>query len=493
MMRDARPYVVAVLLALAGVWGMPSRADAQGVRITGATWVQSIELRPWREDSVPASQVPGEGNTRRTVDGILVQCPVAATDFCYFNTSGARERTTPLLQDLTFAAWGIGKGISAHAHIRARSSLGGEDLWPRMSDHFDALDAYLELDRPRARARLGRLWAYSGLGTYNFDGGSVLLRHGVHAVDLYGGRALVQGLNDAYTTKLIGAVDDLPPETGGYLIGVRVRTRPTDLSAVSAVYQRIVYQDRSMLLSERAGLDASTSIRRTTIDASLTYDVTGRHLNLARVRASRLLPLNFEGVLEARHRRPFFETWTIWGAFAPVGFDEGRVEVDWRAPNERWQLGAHAAYRVYPETGTGVDFLPLRSDGWRSGVDASWLPSEHFAGTASYAVDLGFGASRTDASLGARWTPSPRWTLGGSVTEFQSIYEFRVGTGRVTGATIDGSVRVSDDLHLVADATLFRHHLTNDAPGTDWSQRRASLRLEWAIGGDPGLARGAGR
>ncbi|HEX4933295.1 MAG TPA: hypothetical protein VFV33_08965, partial [Gemmatimonadaceae bacterium] len=197
--------------------------------------------------------------------------------------------------------------------------------------------------------------------------------------------------------------------------------------------------------------------------------------------------------LEARRRRPFFETWTIWGAFAPVGFDEGRAEFAWRSPNELWMVSAHGGYRAYAEAHAGSDFLPLRSDGWRAGAEASWLPGEHFAGTASYAIDIGFGASRSDAAVGARWTPNARWVLGASVTDFQTIYEFRVGTGRVLGATVDGSVRVADDLRLVADATLYRHRLTNDAPGTDWSQRRASVRLEWALGGDPGLARGAGR
>ncbi|MCC6928781.1 MAG: hypothetical protein IT359_07300 [Gemmatimonadaceae bacterium] len=487
-MRSWTRCLVAVV-ALSGPFG---EVAAQGVRITGATWVQSIDLRPWREDSLPASDVPGEGTTRTTADGKLVQCPVDAS-FCYYNTSGIRERTTPLLQDLTFAAWGLGRGISAHAHVRARSSLGGADLWPRMGDRFDALDAYVEIDRPSGRARLGRVWAYSGLGTYNFDGGSLLLRRGVQSLEVYGGRALVQGLNDSYTTKLIGAVDDIPPEDDGILVGVRVRTRPSDLSSVSAVYQRIVYRDRSALLSERAGLDASMSIRNTTIDASLAYDVTGRALNVARVRAARLLPLHLEGTVEARRRRPFFETWTIWGAFAPVGFDEGRAEVAWRAPSDMWQVSGHGAYRVYAEDHTGVDYLPLRSDGWRTGVDASWLPSQRFAATVSYSADLGFGASRTDASVGARWTPTPRWALGASATDFQTIYEFRVGTGRVLGVTLDGSVRVSEDVRLVADGTVFHHRLSSDAPGTDWSQRRASVRLEWALGGDPGLARGAGR
>ncbi len=75
--------------------------------------------------------------------------------------------------------------------------------------------------------------------------------------------------------------------------------------------------------------------------------------------------------LEARRHRPFFELWTIWGAFAPVGFDEGRAELGWRGAQQRLQLSAHGAFRRYDDTGAGVDFLPLRSSGWRTGLDAS--------------------------------------------------------------------------------------------------------------------------
>ncbi|MEP7381546.1 MAG: hypothetical protein ABI910_07660 [Gemmatimonadota bacterium] len=467
----------------------PAAARAQGVRISGTTWLQSIDLHPLYPDSVSVVQVTGEGTSRRTADGRLAQCP-AASLYCYFSTSGARETTNPLLQDLSLAAWGFGRGISAQAHVRARTSLGGSAArWPRMDDRFDALDAFVQVDRALGRARLGRQWASNGLGVYNFDGAALLLRRRAHSLEAYGGRALAQGLNESYRSAEIGAVDDLPPQENGYLVGLRLRLRPSDVSAVSMVYQRVITGDRSGLYSERVAFDATTRLHGLSLDGATTLDVAGHDVNEARLRASRSLPNGLRLSVEARRHRPFFELWTIWGAFSPVGFDEGRAEVGWRTAGARLQLAAHGAYRRYDDTGAGVDFLPLRSDGWRTGLDATWVASDRLVASASSAVDIGFGSSRSDASAGLRWRPSERLSLGSTLSAFQSIYEFRVGTGRVFGAAADASIRLTPDTRIAFDGGIYHHRLTHDAPGTDWSQRRASVRLEWTVGRDPGLSR----
>ncbi len=483
--RVARAF--AVLLATSVV---ATPLVAQGIRISGTTWVQSIDLRPLEQDSLLAAQVAGAGSTRRTSDGQLVQCP-ATSVWCFFSTSGARETTTPLLQDLSLAAWGLGRGVSAQAHLRARSALGGTAArWPRADDHLDALDAFVQVDRAAGRLRVGRQWATNGLGAYNFDGGALLLRRGAHSVEAYGGRALAQGLNESYRSAEIGAVDELPPDQNGYLAGVRLRLRPSDLTALSFVYQRVIAGDRSGLYSERVAADATTRISGVTIDANSTFDVAGNEVNEARLRLSRALPHALHLALEARRHRPFFELWTIWGAFAPVAFDEGRAELGWRGASAHLQLSAHGAYRKYEDTDAEVGFLPLRTTGWRTGIDASWLFSDRLVASASTATDIGFGSSRSDANAGVRWRAGDRFSLGGSVSALQSIYEFRVGTGRVLGATADASLRLTPETRIAVDGGVYHHRLTNDAPGTNWSQRRASVRLEWTIGSDPGLGRG---
>src|SRR5688572_31710775 len=49
---------------------------------------------------------------------------------------------------------------SFQAHVRARGSVaGGDSLWPRAADAFDAIEAWMEVDRGPIIARLGRQWA----------------------------------------------------------------------------------------------------------------------------------------------------------------------------------------------------------------------------------------------------------------------------------------------------------------------------------------------
>ncbi|HSL69764.1 MAG TPA: hypothetical protein VK864_05950, partial [Longimicrobiales bacterium] len=125
---------------------MPTLLNAQGVRINGVSTARYIEIRPYNLET----------------DTPSVYAPLGLV---------------PLTQDLHLNAWGLGQGIRLYAHVRARASVGdAQGLWPQADDAFDALSAYLEVDRRFGRARLGRQWTSSHLGFYNFDGGALLVR-----------------------------------------------------------------------------------------------------------------------------------------------------------------------------------------------------------------------------------------------------------------------------------------------------------------------------
>ena len=78
--------------------------------------------------------------------------------------------------------------------------------------------------------------------------------------------------------------------------------------------------------------------------------------------------------------------------------------------------------------------------------------------------------------------------MEGSVT--QTLYEYRIGTGRVYGAALNGAAQLAPDVRVVVDGGIYRQVLIDGAAGPDWSQRRVSLRLEWTVGSDPGSTRG---
>ncbi len=465
---------------------------AQGVRITGTSSMQGVDLRPLVEDSVPVGQTTGTGAFRTMADGRLVRC-VGDEPYCRFRSSGDRAMATPVVQDLRAVAWGFGQGISLQAHVRARGALGDSPSWPRSDDAFDAIEAWLEVDRGGVRTRLGRQWATGGLGVHNYDGASVLVRRGRARLEAFGGRSLVVGLNDPVTGAELGAIDDLPPDEDGWLLGLTAGAPLGTRGVASATWQRVIRADRGALYSERVAADASVRLMGASIDGSLAWDLGERQFNDALLRVSRPVARSTSMSLEARRHRPFFDAWTIWGAFSPVAFDELRATVGWRSADARWSVDARGARREYDDTDEGLESMPLESGGWRAGAGAEWIPRDQWLVYADYDIDIGFGASLNDMVAGARWMPDESRYLGIAASGLQHIYEFRVGTGRVTGLRVEGGTRLGTDVRLVADGAFYRHKLTQGAPSPDWSQRRFSLRLEWTVGRDPGAATGAGR
>jgi hypothetical protein len=477
------PVRLIAILLLSG----STSAFAQGVRISGVTSMQAVDLRPLVEDSVPIGLTTGTGPYRVLDDGRLVRC-VEGEPVCRFRSSGSREMVAPVVQDLRAVAWGFGEGISFQAHVRARGSIAGRDsLWPRAADAFDAIEAWMEIDRGPVIARLGRQWAIGGLGVHNFDGASLQFRRGRARLEAFGGRSLVDGLNDPIAGSQLGALDDLPPDEHGWLVGLSARTPLSTRGSVGATWQRVIRADRAALYSDRVAVDAVWRFSGVSAEGSLAWDVSGEEVNDARVRLARALRARFSASVEARRVRPFFEAWTIWGAFSPVAFDELRGTLDWRNVSGALAVDVRGARRRYDETNAGLESTPLKRDGWRAGAGGEWSPAERWLVFADYDVDIGFGASRSDLAAGTRWMPDEARWVGVSASGLQHIYEFRIGTGRVAGLRVDAGTRITSRLRLLADAALYSHHLSNGAPSPDWSQRRLSLRLEWTAGSEAGM------
>lgn len=472
------------LVALALVT-VPLALFGQGVRVTGVTYIQTVELRPLVYDSISTYFTTGGNEWRTTADGTPVRC-LSGSDYCTFLRSGDRIFAAPLTQDLSVASWGLGVGLSIHADVRLRTQLTAEGLvYPRSDRNVELMDAYAELERSWGRGRLGRQWIAGGLGVYDFDGADLLVRRNRFSLEGWAGRALEAGLNNTYASAELAGIENLPPDQDGYIFGARGRFRPGAASSVTAMYQRVLMADHGGVYSERAAMDATTRALGASVDLALAYDFATGAWNEARLRVARAGMHRLGVSAEVRHSVPFFETWTIWGAFSPVGFNEARATLDWRTTALPVVVSAHGAYRTYADAGAG---LTLRTNGWRAGADVMWQGSGPISGFASYDVDIGDGASRNDARASLRWNGEGERTFGVTGSAVQNIYEFRIGTGRVIGGAVNASWPITPDVRVMTDWGLYRQLFSVGAPGPDWTQRRASLRLEWTLGRDPGLA-----
>ena len=473
-----------LLLACAAV--RPARA--QDVRVTGTTTVNFVQLRSLEVDSVLAASTTGDGVVRLAPDGSAVQC-VAPSAYCYFYGNGSVIASAPALQDLQVSAWGLGRGIRFYADFRGRAVVGGSNtLWPQADDHFDALEAYLEFARPKVVVRAGRQWDVSGLAFNNYDGASVQVRPWTAlSLEAYGGLTLQTGLDEPVTSGALAAVEPYAPNSRGVLFGLRAQARPAPPVWLSAVYERSAPENRSGLYSERLATDGMFRAGRLSMDWAAQVDLASAELN--ELRGQLLYSPNQRVTVRAfaRRHRPYFDLWTIWGAFGAVGFVEGGAGASWRSADGALSVDGQASRRHYLNTDAEVGFAPLRANGWSMNGSGSMRLSPVWALNAQYGLDLGFGAAKSQGGLTLRRGLANGNSISLSGTAFQTADELRVSSGTVVGVGLSGVWRLGD--RSTIDGSVFDYQHAGRVPdsGPDWSQLRATLTYRWTVGAEPGL------
>jgi hypothetical protein len=485
--RDAPFFCLALCLAL------PHALEAQYIRVTGSSSVRYIELRPMVRDSVSVEHTLGTGLMRQTPEGRVVRC-VPEDPFCRDTRPGDAVYVLPAIQDLEVSAWGFGEGVRLFTHLRGRTASGGSpDIWPRAEESLDILAAYGELDRSRFRLRAGRQWTVSGLGFYNFDGLALALRPAAGiTVEGYAGRSLVRGLNEPRAGGALESIEALAPERPGLLLGMQARYRPLSQLALSALYQVDFRDDRRGHYSELAAANGTFRVAGSSLEGSVEADVATGALNEARLRVRSPPVRRMAFHAEARRYRPYFELWTIWGAFSPIGFDEGRVGMVWAEPGGGVILRAEAAYRSYGDSGVSGGFGEFRTEGWGLGANASWAPQRAWRIEGGYRAENGFGGGRHDGQVGVLRQLGDVGSAALQAVAFQRLYEFRLDEGTVLGLGAEANLRVSDRVRLFGSAATYRHLRAGPTSGMDWNQRRGSLRVQWTLGPEPGFLRSAG-
>lgn len=479
--RVAAGVLGALGAACASVAGV---AHGQSVSVSGATSLRYIELRPLTSDSVPAGSTQGTALLRALPDGRVVRC-LPGDAYCRDLRPAARVSTIPMVTDLEASAWGFGEGLRLFTQLRLRNGWGSApELWPQGSRTLEALAAYAELDRGNARVRLGRQWTVSGLGFYNFDGLSAQLRAGRRlTLEAYGGRSLVRGLNESRVSGALESIEALAPPTSGILGGARARYSPAPGTAFSAAYQVESRGRGEGLLSELAVFNAMAPIGRFTTDASLEMDVASAQVNEAtlRVRTPALRRATLYG--ELRRYRPYFELWTIWGAFSPLAYDEARGGITWAPASGTLVLRGETSRRRYERDDAG-GFGDYRREGWGVGASGTWTPLAPWRFDASARVETGFGAARREGAAGIARQLANDGFLSLQAVAFQQYFELRLDDGTVLGGEAEAAIPLNERLRVRASLAVYRHAGARTA-AVDWNQRRASLRLEWNVGSEP--------
>ena len=435
MTRRTRAAAVVAALA-AAVPGV-----AQEIRVGGATVAQVVQLPTLIVDSIPIGSTTGTGNYRLTPDGYVAWC--GGGPYCIYHRSGPTITTAPIWQDLELNAFGFGQGWRVYGQVRYRATADNQ-AWPMATQRFSTLAAYVEYDHGDWRARLGRQFAQNGLGFYNYDGLDAVY-HPTRWLDaeLYGGLAIMEGVNAPYTNTVItDQTSPLAPNDNGWLMGARVRGRWQNGSSLAGIFQFIQRTDFRGLYAEQAALNGVFRAGKATITGDLQFDFATDLFNLATAKVQYPVAAGTSVFVEGRHYVPDFQLWSIWAVFSPVGYNEGNAGVYWTSPRGALGVTLSGGWRTYENANAGIG--ELRTNGWRVGGDVSWRAAPAWTFRASYHYDIGPGAAMSDGNISARWDANGSAYAGVFGTAFQTAYEYQQGWGMVIGGGVTGGIRFAD-------------------------------------------------
>jgi hypothetical protein len=406
--------------------------------------------------------------------------------YCRDTRPGTPVSTLPVTQDLAVSAWGFGEGVQLFAQLRGRAAWGNPELWPQADQPLELLAGYGQIERSWLLVRAGRQQKVSGLGFYSFDGVLVGVRPAsVLSLEVYGGRSLLRGLNEPRTGGALRAIEELAPAQSGLLLGALARYRSDGPLSLSALYQ-VDLRTGGGAHAELAAVDGVLRMGAGALEGVLELDVAGGAVNEARLRARSAPLAGFALQAEVLRYRPYFELWTIWGAFSPVGFDEARAGARWAGERVPLLLRADVSFRSYGDDGSGNAFGAFRREGWGLSGSASWTPAAGWRVDGEARGDAGFGAAGRQGQLSLRRQFARGWVSAHGLA-FQRLYEFRLDSGAAYGAGAEASWQLTERAQVFAGGTFYRHRgSSSDNP--DWTQRRATVRLQWLVGSEPAYA-----
>lgn len=472
---------LAVLACLA-----PRPAAAQGYRLRLDSRVQSVSFRGVTSDSIAAANAAiGPTGGFVTPDGFAVTC-VPPGDYCYFYRPGPSLHSNPLVSSADLTIWGLGvTGLSLRGSARWGVDLASEEFWPGTDPAVQLLEAYAEYTSGPVIGRLGRQQVIGRLGWAGIDGAAVTLRDARSGLELgaYGGWGLARALEVPISSPSLNPLDDYQLSkrhvTAGATIGWR---RPG--ADLLAEYRREVDPNSDQFISERVALTTSfRPVNRVSLTGGTEYDLSQGWWGTSDLTVRYAAP-RFDADAGVRRYRPFFQLWTIWGAFSPASYTavDGSLSV---APVRRLRLRAGGEQYWFDDTGAETGLAGFIEQGYRVSLSAAASVTDALSVDAGWHKEDGPGAASNGWDGRVTWLPVPDVTLSAFGSTFVRPLEFRFDEAQVDAVGLDAALRASDRLTLsLSGAQYFEDRRRPDAAAFDWNQFRLQARVTWLFGSD---------
>lgn len=478
--RHWRGALLATLLA-----ARPAGAAAQGYRVTVDSRVQRASYTGLTRDSIAAtSVVTAADGALATPDGFAVRCVGLA--YCSFFRPGPVLNGGPFVTSADAVVWGLGvPGLSIRASARLGLDVGNADVWPGTSPAVQLVEGYAEYAAPRITAQLGRTTQISRLGYTGLDGASVVLRGMGGAVSggLYGGLGLARGVALPVTSPALTPLDDFQPRDRQQVLGANLAWTLPALSG-RLVYERQISGGSHDPIAERVGGDAVVRVMpAVALSGGADYDLAGGQWGTAEVHLD-VAPSGgiVTASVGARRYRPYFDLWTIWGAFNPVAYSAVSGALQVTAVQGVTLRASGEAYQ-YDPTETATPLTDVEDHGWRWAAGASYTPGPRWSADLGYRMEVGPGASARGVQCQARWRPRQDLALRAELATLDRPLEFRFDESSVMDALVNADWTVTDRLRL--SAGVARYTETRDRPDAaafDWNQWRLNAGVRWSFG-----------
>jgi hypothetical protein len=458
----------------AGAQGYTARFDVRG---------QAVDFRGVQLDSVPVgSVITGPTGGPISPDSIAVTCLAGAT-FCSLYRPGPRREAVPVVTGLDVTMWGLGvSGLSVHGNGRLFADFGDRDAWPGGVPAGQLLEAYAQYDRRGLIGRLGRQTFSSRLGFTGFDGAWLLLERLPAGLQLggYAGLGLAEGVALPITSAALNPLNEFQPNERQLVVGGTLNWI-APIAEARLDYQREVDRDTRNFVSERMALSATVRpFRRVALAGGTEYDFSYGWWGTSDITATYTEP-RIGVSAGARHYRPYFNLWTIWGAFSPVPYDAVNGSISVR-PIPRLELRARGERYWFDDTETATPLVNEQDHGWRWSAGATVQIAAGLQADAGFATEFGPGASSQTWSGRLAYDPIQSLRFSLDLGTLKRPLEFRFSDANLDWVGLRADWRVLDNLQIGAGAIRYNEDRNRpDNAAFSWDQTRIDFRVTYSM------------
>ncbi|MEP6590779.1 MAG: hypothetical protein ABJC19_06325 [Gemmatimonadota bacterium] len=461
---------------------------AQSWRLRFDAAAQRVAFRGITADSVLESRtLTGPEGGPVSPDGFAVNC--FNETYCHFYRPGEIRRGLPAALSTDLTMWGLGvPGLRVRVHARLNTDFSGKELWPGTTPRLQFAEAFAEYIRGGLMVRAGRLLDQGRLGNAGLgivDGARATLRPEQLPLEfaLYGGWGLARGSLLAVTSPAVNPLLDYAPTTRQIVAGGSIAARLPRLDA-QVEYRREIDPITDYLVAERAGLSASyRPLTRMSLSVGADYDLAQGNLGTAEATLAYSAPRLWITV-GARHYRPYFDLWTVWGVFSPVPYRgvNGSVAV---GVVPRVQLRARGEWFRYDASATSTPTVTIEDRGWRAGLEATWSATPTWTVQGNVHREKLPGASSQGLDARVTWQVRPPLAMSFEGGGLERPLEFRFQDASLRWLGASASYRVADRWQVSATADQYwESRVRADPASLDWNQWRLGLRASVTLRSD---------